>query len=217
MKSLLTVWNWKYTLVLVVFLLGALATVVGSPYRGNRVSLNTQELAVLVQKGADHVSALQLADWIIQGKSDYRLIDLGTSEEFASYHIPTAENVPLAALSEYPLLRNEKIVLYSEGGIHSAQAWFLLVAEGYRSVYMLMGGLDEWKENILFPSIPESATAEQKAAFEKMKHISRYFGGNPQVSGEEERVAAKNEMPKLEMPAKSATSTPVGKKKKEGC
>jgi rhodanese-related sulfurtransferase len=44
-------------------------------------------------------------------------------------HIPTAELVELRDLHDYPLYHNEKIVLYSDGGIHSAQAWFLLRAE----------------------------------------------------------------------------------------
>ena len=60
------------------------------------------------------------------GRSDYRLIDLRGERDYSAYHIPTAENVTLTALPESALLANEKIVLYSDGGIHASQAWMLL-------------------------------------------------------------------------------------------
>ena len=111
---------------LLVCLLGLIAAFAGSPYQGSRVTIDTQELADIVQREVDHVGAVELADWIIKGKADYRLIDLRTPDEYDQYHIPSAENVLLADLPTYGLERNEKIILYSEGGIHSAQAWFLL-------------------------------------------------------------------------------------------
>ena len=55
--------------------LGAIA-VFASPQRGNVVTLDTRELALIVDGKLDHVSADELADWIIQGRADYRLIDV---------------------------------------------------------------------------------------------------------------------------------------------
>lgn len=215
MKNILSKLSMNKKLALVAFVLGLVAIFAGNPYRGNSVTLDTKELALIVDKTVDHVSAEELADWIIQGKSDFKLLDLRTEKEFNEYHIPPAELVPLADLNEYPLLRNEKIVLYSEGGIHSAQAWMLLKAKGYRGVYMLFGGLEEWTDKILFPKISQNATQEQLAAFEKMKEVSKFFGGSPQTGGTAEEVSTKKSMPKLEMPA--GTSTPKAGKKKEGC
>ena len=77
----------------------------------------------------------------------------------------------------------KKIILYSDAGIHSAQAWFLLKANGYKGVYILRGGLEEWKDSILFPRLVENATPAEIAAFEKAKEISKFFGGSPQVGG----------------------------------
>ena len=135
---------------LLVCLLGLIAAFAGSPYQGTRVTLDTTDLAGIVQREVDHVNTVDLADWIVKGKSDYRLIDLRSKAEYDQYHIPGAENVPLATLPDYGLERNEKVILYSEGGIHSAQAWFLLKARGYKSVYMLRGGLDDWKDLVLY-------------------------------------------------------------------
>lgn len=144
-------------LALAALVLGAVA-IFGDPYGGGAVTLHPQELAVLVQKEVDHVSVQELAGWIIQGKSDYRLIDLRDAQAYATYHIPLAENLAITDLPGDTLARNEKIVLYSDGGIHAAQAWFLLKAQGYRGVYILRGGLEEWNDRIA-PATPSVAAA----------------------------------------------------------
>ena len=202
---------------LLVCLLGLMAAFAGSPYKGTRVTIDTTTLADIVQREVDHISPLDLADWIIQGKSDYRVIDLRSKEEYDQYHIPGAETVPLAELPDYALERNEKIVLYSEGGIHSAQAWFLLKAMGFKSVYMLFGGLDDWKDLVLFPSIPPNPNAEQLATFTKMKEVSRFFGGTPRSESTATGTEKELPMPKLQMPGPQALPAAVPKKKKEGC
>ena len=150
-----------------------IAVLIGNPGAGARVTIDTQELAWIISREADHVTAAELADWLIAGREDYRLLDLRGEKDYAEYNIPSSENVPLATLIDTPLLRNEKLVLYGEGGVHAAQAWMLLAARGYKHVYMLKGGLDEWQDQILFPRLADSASAVQKAAFEKVKQISR--------------------------------------------
>jgi rhodanese-related sulfurtransferase len=217
MKLSIRDWNVNQKLALLVGALGFLALFAGSPYKGSEVKVDSKELAVIVEKEVDHVSPEDLAGWIIQGKSDYRLIDLRNEKDFSEYHIPSAENVSLTSLRDAQLTRNEKIVLYSDGGIHSAQAWFLLRAENYKGVYILLGGLEDWKEKILFPRLPENASSAEVAAFERTKLVSKFFGGSPQVGGASEAQAPKLTLPKLESPGGPQQKVAPGKKKKEGC
>lgn len=203
-------------LALTAIVLGAVA-VLGNPYHGHVVKLDTKELAAIVEARVDHVTTEELADWIIQGRTDYRLIDLRDGDSYAEYHIPSAEFVPIGQLPEYPLLRNEKIVLYSGGGIHSAQGWLLLRAQGYPGVYMLFGGLDAWKDEILFPALPADATPEETAAFARVASMSEYFGGTPRTGLEAVGEAADAPMPKVEMPSGGPVVPTRKKKKKEGC
>jgi rhodanese-related sulfurtransferase len=216
MKALTLTLNRK--LALVAGALGFLALFAGNPYKGSTATLNVKELGLIVEKEVDHVSVEELADWLIKGRADFRIIDVRSAKEFAEYHIPSAENIPVGSLFDAGIQRNEKIVLYSEGGIHAAQAWFLLKAQKYNSVYILRDGLAEWKEKILFPSLGENATQEERNAFEKRKAVSAFFGGTPQVGATDAKKAPQVAMPKLEMP--SASAAPGGapkKKKKEGC
>ncbi len=61
---------------LLVCFLGLLAAFAGTPYKGARVTMDMKELAAIVQREVDHVAPEDLADWIIKGKVDYRLLDL---------------------------------------------------------------------------------------------------------------------------------------------
>jgi rhodanese-related sulfurtransferase len=218
MKTIYQNLSLNRKLALIAFVLGLLALFAGTPYRGADAKVNAKELALIVEKEVDHVNVDVLADWIIQGRADYRLIDLRNEKDYAAYHIPSAENITLSSLDQSGLKHNEKIILYSEGGIHSAQAWMLLEAKGYKGVYILRGGLEEWKDQVLFPRIPENPTPAQVVEFAKTKEVSKYFGGVPQTGGAEEKSVPQIAAPKLEMPAPGAAAPKAtGKKKKEGC
>ena len=217
--------NQKLAVAAVV--LGAIA-LFAAPYPGTKVTLDAKDLALAVGTEADHVEASELAAWIIESRADYRLVDLRTEAEFAQYHIPTAVSVPMNVLTDAGLLRQEKIVLYSEGGIHSAQAWMLLRAQGYKSVYMLKGGLDEWKDQVVFPVVADNPSPSERARDERLKSISAFFGGQPRSAAAV--AAGVSTAPGLVAPAGPAPPsvapppTPAGgarpaaaKKKKEGC
>ena len=216
MKFSFAKWSTTQKAGLVVGVLGLVAAFAGNPYQGSRYTIDAQELARVVETTVDHVSPEEIADWIIQGKADFRLIDLRTEREFGEYHIPGAECVSLTALPEYGLQKNEKIVLYSEGGIHSAQAWFLLKTQGYKGVYMMFGGLEEWKDKVLFPKLAANPTPAQSVEFAKMKEVSRFLGGTPQTGSTDSVKAPSLALPKIEMP-QAAPGAASPKKKKEGC
>lgn len=207
--------NQKLALGALLLGLGALGA---RPERGARVTLDTRELATLVGQEGDHVTVGELAGWIVAGRPDYRLIDLRSQKEYGAYHIPSAENLTLAALPDSSLLANEKLVLYSEGGIHASQAWMLLRAKGFRNVYTLKGGLEQWKAEVIFPALAANVTPAERARFEGAVARARFFGGAPRTGGAETVVAKAPEMPKLEAPAAAAGPGPApAKKKKEGC
>ncbi len=217
-------WTLRRSLAAAVLVLGALA-MAGDPVRGHVVTIDTKELAVIVGGEVDHVTPAELADWIVRGASDYRLVDLRTEAEYVKYHIPTAENVPLAQLPDGGLARNEKIVLYSEGGLLSAQAWMLLRAQGYKGVTTLRDGLDGWRDPVVFPVAPATPGPREAAACVRAAQVPRFCGGQPRAAtaggaGEAPVLAA----PAPVAPSAVAPSSPARRsgpsatrKKKEGC
>ena len=203
-------------LALVALALGAVA-LFGEPHRGPFVKLDARELGMIVGQEVDHVTPAELASWIVESRSDYRLLDLRSPEEYAQYHIPGAENVPLLQLVSYPLLPGEKIVLYSSGGIHAAQAWMLLRAQGYKAVYAVLLGLNGWTDEVLYPQPPASDDPQEKARFERAAAMATFFGGQARTEAGE---AAGNQpaLPRLAAPV-AGPAVPVAPrgKKREGC
>lgn len=212
--------NQKLALLALALGLGAL--LIGGP-RAGTVTLDERELAAIVEGEVDHVTPVELADWIVAGRQDFRLIDLRSAAEFGAYHVPQAENLSITALADAGLPRNEKIVLYSAEGIHSAQAWMLLKAKKYPAVYILLGGLKQWTEQVVYPETPAAdAAPAERIAFAVASERARFFGGAPRAAIVSAAVGAAPSMatPPPAVVAPPAAPTPAGaavRKKKEGC
>lgn len=204
----------------VALLLGAVAVFADVAPR-RTATVNPKELLTTVAREDDHVTPAELATWIIEGRSDYRLVDIRDEKAFAEYHIPTAENVPLATVADAALGRTDKIVLYGDGGIHAAQAWMVLRGQGYTHVYTLLEGLAAWKDEVLFPVMPQESTPEQQARFERAAQVARFFGGQPRAAAatgsEPIPLPSQAVVPALAPPTLPAGVRSGQKKKREGC
>jgi rhodanese-related sulfurtransferase len=165
--------------------LGLAAPFAGSPYMSPRGNIDVDAVAEVIAKGEDHIAPVQLAHWIRERRPRLRVIDVRHPAEFAEHAIPTAENIPLELLPRSSFAADETIVLYSEGGAHAAQAWMMLRALGYRSVYFISGGLVDWDAEVMSPVLRPDASSEERAAFESTAELSRYFGGDPQLAATE--------------------------------
>ncbi len=208
-------------LALVALVLGA-GALFARPMAAGTVRVNAPELAAELQREAG-IQPADLADRIIKGTTDFRLIDLRDEQAFASYHVPGAENVPLTALADSGIGHNEKIVLYSDDGTRSAQAWFVLAAQGFRSVSVLRGGLEGWKQGVLFPVLKQNPSPAEQVDNERRRQVSAHFGGAPRTGGDGAIVAG-GSLPAMPTPKVEVPSLPAGasagataKKKKEGC
>lgn len=175
--------TWHRCLAGAAALAGALAPFAGNPYRRStapgRGSIDVAELARTVADQEDHVSAVELATWIRAGRPRLRIVDVRSADEFRAFRIPGAEHVPVDRLVDARFADDETIVLYSEVGIHGAQAWVFLRALGHRRVYFLRDGLHEWLDDVMSPILAANASAEAEAAFARVAELSRWFGGTP--------------------------------------
>jgi rhodanese-related sulfurtransferase len=199
-------------LAIAAFVLGGLAAIAGSPAAAVNARIDVVKLANTVDREDDHVTSVELAEWIKERKPDLRIVDIRDSVDFADYHIPGAERIELTDLVRTPFRKNETIVLYSGGGAHAAQGWVFLRALGYTKVYFLRGGLAEWLDDVMNPTISLNATDSVRAEFRKVAEISRYFGGVPRVSDS----AAAAIVPRLQSESSKPRSS-VARVRGRGC
>jgi rhodanese-related sulfurtransferase len=144
-----------------------------------RPAVDAAQLASDIVAERDHVTAPELAARIMRQDPSLRLLDLRPRADYDALHIPTADPVTLDELARAALPRDASLVLYSEGGVHSAQAWVLLRLRGYRDVRFLREGIYEWLARVLEPRLASDATAAERADFARAEEQSRFFGGQP--------------------------------------
>jgi rhodanese-related sulfurtransferase len=202
-------------LALLAFVLGLVA-IAATPTRGGRVAFDRRELALLMQKGADRVEVRTLAGWIIEARADIRLVDIREPAAFAAGpRIPSAENIPVAALADAGLARSERILLISDDEARAGQAWFLLRAQGYNGVAVVRGGLRAWQEDVVSPRVDGLAGAERA----EVEAVSAHFGGVPRTGaadGPALATAAVAQVPPPALPPAVAKKAAPAKKR-EGC
>ena len=202
--------------------LGILAPFAGSPYKANHAAIDVPALARTIAREEDHVTALELAQWIKDRRPSLHVLDVRSAEEYERYHLPTAERLALDSVATVPYHADDTLVLYSEGGAHAAQAWVFLRALGYRNVYFLRGGLYEWLEQVMNPTLADT-TAAARDAFARAAPLSRYFGGVPRsdirTPPADESIAlpgAPRATSAVPLPARS-TTTRIDAVRRRGC
>ena len=99
--------------------------------------------------------------------------------------------------------------------MNAAQAWFILKSKDFRGVYILDGGLKKWQEEVLFPKLAVNASKEEIAQFEKVKEMSKYFGGSAQTDSTQ--VSETKVNPPTPQVITQPGVTKTKKKKREGC
>jgi hypothetical protein len=100
-------------------LLGVLALFAGTP---SPAKLDVGALAAEIVREDDHVTAIELAQWIRDRKAGLRVFDLRTAEEFDEYHVPTAKRVALDALVSMRFTPADTIVRHDRARLRRRRA-----------------------------------------------------------------------------------------------
>ncbi len=107
-----------------------------------------------IEQADDHIDPEELAGYLYSGNTKIALIDIRSPAEFNKFHLKGAHNISMKDLPEMIARFDayEKVVLYSNGMTHPAQARDLLYQMGYTNIYMLTDGLNGFITQILKPS-----------------------------------------------------------------
>jgi rhodanese-related sulfurtransferase len=195
-------------------LIFVVAGVVMATIVSHRVRAAETEAAVkAIADDAGHVTAGELAQWILEKRQDYQLIDLRDRWHFDDYHIPTAINIPFAELFWADNLqridRQKKVVVYGLGAGNAAQAQLLLAMKGYRA-YSLEDGIIAWWDELMTPTSIRSARPSP-SGYQQARQLREYFmtGGQAAAPATPPAPPAPAASPSTTAPAKAKAETPA--------
>lgn len=128
----------------------------------------------------DRASVEELATWLIEGRSDFMLIDVRAPEDYESGKIGDAENIPIAQIVSADTLArlptDRMLLVYSNGSENAAKAAVLLRLAGF-DAHLLVGGYAAWHERILNPDISAEALDGESLRVAEQRAYSCYFVG----------------------------------------
>lgn len=162
--------SFSHSVPLLVLML--LATFISSGYAGDFDETQLRTLGTSISKDEDFIRSDELAEWIIQGRQDYFLVDIRSAESFNESHIQGAVNIPLISLfsmeqvSQLPV--QKVIVVYSNASMRAGQAAAMLRLSGLNA-YSLIGGYEHWVMHTLNPE----AAATQDPNLEQLDATRR--------------------------------------------
>jgi rhodanese-related sulfurtransferase len=156
-----------------------LASVVAcGPSDESDVSLAAVALAAAQQD--DRESVEDLANWLIEGRGDFKLIDVRRPEDFENGSIADAENIPIAQIVSQEVLArlptDRMVIVYSNGSENAAKAAVLLRLSGI-DAHLLAGGYNAWHTRILNPDISADELDGESLQVSAQRAYSCYFVG----------------------------------------
>ena len=100
-------------------------------------------------KQVEHQAAVALIN-----KQDAVVVDVRTQEEFAKGHIANAHHMPLTQIeqgntTEIDKHKEKPVIVVCETGDRADKAATKLVKAGFQQVYLLRGGLSQWRASNL--------------------------------------------------------------------
>ena len=204
----------RYQILAVILLLLASGLLLLPKYKKNE-GISPEVFVINAMNTERYISTDILVDRIIKQDPSILLIDTRSEKEYKDFTLPGAINVPVKNLldDDFNYYINQSaydVVLFSNDNLYADQAWMLGNRLGYKNLYVLEGGLNQWFKTIVNPEEPEETMP--KEAFDLYafrKAAGMYFG-----IGIVENELADNTKEKTK-PAPAKKDVPVRKKKKK--
>ncbi len=121
---------FKYVMVLMVGL--GLVACDNTPPQGSSLA-TVQEAHEVLSKG--------------QAAEPFLFLDVRSSGEYLSGHVPGAKNIPVQALAEHlaEVPKDKKVFVYCESGVRSTRATQMLVGAGFTNIINMKASMRGWR------------------------------------------------------------------------
>lgn len=138
------------------------------------------DVAQAAARQDDRTSVEDLAGWLVEGRADFKLIDVRMPEDFESGSIGDAENIPIAQLVSPDVMSrlptDRMVIVYSNGSENAAKAAVMLRLSGI-DAHLLTGGYNAWQSRILNPDITADELDGESLEVSARRALSCYFVG----------------------------------------
>jgi len=181
--------NLKYSiLAAILFILGFVLLVL--PEKKQLSETSPEVLKYELGEETHFVSVDKVAERIINQDPTLLLIDVRMADDYLKYSLPGAENIPLEEIlnpdwADILGQADRDIVFYSNADVYAEQAWMFARRKGYKKLFVMQGGLNNWFQTIIQPVIPnETSSAKEIETYHFRKAASIYFCGGQAVVSE---------------------------------
>ena len=146
----------------------------------NEPEISLADVAQAAARQDDRESVEDLASWLVEGRGDFKLIDVRIPEEFERGRIGDAENIPITQIATRDVLlrlpTDRMVIVYSNGSENAAKAMVMLRLAGI-DAHLLAGGYNAWQERILNPDISAEELDGESLQVSEQRALSCYFVG----------------------------------------
>ena len=206
----------RYVILATILFILALGLVLLPKYHKNE-GINPELFVINAVSTERYISTDLLADRIINQDPTLLLIDTRPEKEYGEYSLPNAINIQLKdffdeELNNYLDQEIYDVILFSNDNFYANEAWMLGNRLGYKNLYVLSGGLNEWFNTIIDPKYPdETMPREAFDLYSFRKAAGLYFGVAPEKSSYETKVKPKKKV--TPAPKKKVITAPKKKKR----
>jgi rhodanese-related sulfurtransferase len=171
--------NIRQILSILFLMIGSIAAILpNEPTKFRKFS--REELDVEIKKNMYYFSADEVAHLIISGDPSFQLIDVRQKADSminGAIHVP-ADSILNEKYEGLLYQTARQTILYSDDEVRTATAWKDLKFKGYPNIYLLNGGIQAWRSDILNPEHPGiHAPQDQLEAYERRTAAQQYFTG----------------------------------------
>lgn len=179
-------------LMLAALLFALLAVVAGNPYKITIQPVSINEEFEIDGKSIKVIDVRELAEWIMDKRSNFYLIDTRVKNEFEKYHMPFALSSSDEELLNTSMDKKAAIIIYDSNSRYSIEKLRPIINNRVEQIYVLMGGMNEWINKILFPDLRENSDLKDEE-IQRIYKTSTYFGGKPILANERPRKKYRRE------------------------
>lgn len=175
-----------YIFITIIAVFGA-AVLLFLPERSIQSEIEPEVLFKEINNPSRYLSVDHVAQRIIEQDPSILLIDVRPEDQYNEFSMTRSINVPLDSVllseqEEYLNRDDLDVVLYSNDDLYADQAWILCTRLGYKNLYVMKGGLNEWFAKILNPiEPPQTAPIEEYDLYTFRLAAKQYFLGGTAI------------------------------------